>query len=327
MRIGEVARRSGVSARMLRHYETLGLVTPTGRTSSGYRDYLPADLARIFHVESLRSMGLSLREVGRALDDPDFAPDALVTQLAERTAAQIAEGEQLLRRLNAIAERGLDDWDNVLSTIALLEALSSPNAGRRQRAALTATGRTAPTSALVESLLHEDEPNVAGALRWALVRAGDAVPLLAEAARRSDVRERTRAVLALTEIAGPASTAALTVSVSDPNHEIRASAALELCRRGQPPPPDVLIGLIVDGIRDVDAADALAVAANSELPEQTVAFALIAKLSDANPGVRRRITQALGELPGAAAQAALAALVDDEDEQVARTAAYLRRPS
>ncbi|RAF05736.1 MerR family transcriptional regulator, partial [Burkholderia multivorans] len=36
MRIGEVSRRSGVSARMLRHYETLGLVTPSARGSNGY---------------------------------------------------------------------------------------------------------------------------------------------------------------------------------------------------------------------------------------------------------------------------------------------------
>ena len=40
MLIGDVARFSGVSARMLRHYEALGLVRPTGRTSAGYRDYV-----------------------------------------------------------------------------------------------------------------------------------------------------------------------------------------------------------------------------------------------------------------------------------------------
>jgi hypothetical protein len=61
--IGEVARRSGVSARMLRHYDALGLVRPTGRTGGGYREYSDEDIRRIFHIESLRSLGLSLRDV------------------------------------------------------------------------------------------------------------------------------------------------------------------------------------------------------------------------------------------------------------------------
>ena len=79
--IGDVARRSGVSARMLRHYDSLGLVRPTGRTGAGYREYSSEDIRRIFHIESLRSLGLSLREVGRALDDPGFTPSELVDDL------------------------------------------------------------------------------------------------------------------------------------------------------------------------------------------------------------------------------------------------------
>ena len=59
---------------MLRHYDSLGLVRPTGRTGAGYREYSGEDIRRIFHVESLRSLGLSLRDVGRALDDPGFTP-------------------------------------------------------------------------------------------------------------------------------------------------------------------------------------------------------------------------------------------------------------
>lgn len=60
----------GVSTRMLRHYDSLGLVRPTGRTVGGYREYSAGDIRRIFHVESLRLLGLSLRQIGRALEDP-----------------------------------------------------------------------------------------------------------------------------------------------------------------------------------------------------------------------------------------------------------------
>ena len=53
MLIGDAARSSGVSARMLRHYEALGLVRPTGRTSASSRDYPDKDSRRILPVESL----------------------------------------------------------------------------------------------------------------------------------------------------------------------------------------------------------------------------------------------------------------------------------
>lgn len=102
MLIGEVARRSGVSARMLRHYESLGLVRPSERTGSGYREYAAEDIRRIFHIESLRSLGLSLREIGLALDDPAFAPAALVGELVQRTRERIAAETELLRRLDRI---------------------------------------------------------------------------------------------------------------------------------------------------------------------------------------------------------------------------------
>src|SRR5690348_12274378 len=98
MLIGEVARRCGVSTRMLRHYDTLGLVRPTGRTVGNYREYEPADLRRIFHVESLRSLGLSLREVARALQDPGFEPAALVADLIRRTEDRLRREQELLDR-------------------------------------------------------------------------------------------------------------------------------------------------------------------------------------------------------------------------------------
>ncbi len=70
---------------MLRHYESLGLVQPSQRTDSGYREYCAKDIRRIFHIESLRSLGLSLRDIGRALDDPH--PDARVVHDQARVNA------------------------------------------------------------------------------------------------------------------------------------------------------------------------------------------------------------------------------------------------
>src|SRR5262245_51988286 len=105
---------------MLRHYDSLGLVRPTGRTGGGYREYSSADIRRIFHIESLRSLGLSLREVGRALDDPGFTPSALVDDLVRRTRERIAAERELLTRLDRIGAADPADWADVLDTVALL---------------------------------------------------------------------------------------------------------------------------------------------------------------------------------------------------------------
>jgi DNA-binding transcriptional MerR regulator len=61
MRIGELARRAGVSTRTLRHYEELGLVLPR-RTSNGYRDYAAAELRAVAEIRSLADLGFTLEE-------------------------------------------------------------------------------------------------------------------------------------------------------------------------------------------------------------------------------------------------------------------------
>ncbi len=74
MLIGDVARYTGVSVRMLRHYDAVGLVRPTGRTIGGYRDYSDDDVRTILQVKTLRSLGLTLKQIGRILEDPGRAP-------------------------------------------------------------------------------------------------------------------------------------------------------------------------------------------------------------------------------------------------------------
>ena len=66
--IGEVARMSGVSIRMLRHYDEINLLTPTGRNVSGYRQYEEADLLRLQRILSYKATGLGLAEIRDALN-------------------------------------------------------------------------------------------------------------------------------------------------------------------------------------------------------------------------------------------------------------------
>ena len=61
--IGTAARLSCVSARMVRHYESLGLLTQVGRTDSGYRQYSQADVRTLQFIKRGREMGFSIAEI------------------------------------------------------------------------------------------------------------------------------------------------------------------------------------------------------------------------------------------------------------------------
>lgn len=327
MLIGDVARRSGVSARMLRHYDSLGLVRPTGRTAAGYREYSGEDIRRIFHIESLRSLGLSLREVGRALDDPGFTPSELVGDLVRRTRERIAAETELLERLDRVGATEPAGWEEVLRVVALLQALGSESAGRRQRAALSSVEDVAvPVDALVEAVLGETDPNVAGALRWALARAGDGgVALLAQGLGSPVAEVRERAVRSIVEFPGDEATAVLQGALTNSDTVVRRCAALALGARGAVEAVPVLVDMVVEGANDVDAADALAALATGPAVAGHVVTTLVDRLArgTAGPPARRRLAQALAGVPGTAASRALVELARDEDRAVALTATYV----
>ncbi|MFD7166326.1 MerR family transcriptional regulator [Streptomyces violascens] len=325
MLIGEVALRSGVSARMLRHYESLGLVRPSGRTGSGYREYSEQDIRRIFHIESLRSLGLSLREIGRALDDPHFTPSALVDDLIGRTRERIAAETELLTRLRRIDAAGPAGWEDVLQVVALLQALGSKSADVRQRAALSSADEV-PVDALVEAALNETDPNVAGALRWALARSGDNGPALLARGLGSPVPAvRERAVQALAEMPEGEADPHLRDALANPDAVVRGYAALALGTRGAAGAVPTLIDMIVEGRNDTDAADALSVLASDATTADLIATGLVDRLAHdtTRAPARGRLTQALAGIPGARASRALVELSHDTDRAVALTATYL----
>jgi DNA-binding transcriptional MerR regulator len=100
-KVGELARRTGLSVRALHYYDEIGLLSPSQRTDSGHRLYTAGDIVRLQRIKSLQYLGFTLREVRGCLDRPDF-PLQRVIQLH---LSQLKERIELQRRLCDLLER------------------------------------------------------------------------------------------------------------------------------------------------------------------------------------------------------------------------------
>src|SRR6478735_5961710 len=101
MNVGEVATLAGVTVRTLHHYDRIGLLSPSGRTAAGYRQYAPSDLDRLHQVLLYRELGFPLDEVATLLDDPSADPEAhlrrqhrMLRDRLERTSAMVEAVEK-----------------------------------------------------------------------------------------------------------------------------------------------------------------------------------------------------------------------------------------
>lgn len=101
MNIGTAAERSGVPAKTIRYYESIGLIPEAGRTRAGYRSYGEKDVATLRFVQRARSLGFSVRDVGDLLalwrDRERASADV------KRVALEhVAEIERKIRELESI---------------------------------------------------------------------------------------------------------------------------------------------------------------------------------------------------------------------------------
>ena len=107
--IGEAAALSGVSAKMVRHYESIGLIPAPGRTFANYRLYNSADLHRLRFIKRARTLGFTIAQIEKLLglwSDPHRASSevkALAQAHADELAQKIREMQAMQRTLQALA--------------------------------------------------------------------------------------------------------------------------------------------------------------------------------------------------------------------------------
>jgi len=107
MLIGELAAKTGMTAKALRFYEQAGVLPEPARTPAGYRDYDPAALDRLAFVRAAQAAGLTLAEVRQviAVRDADGSPCAHVTGLLDRHAADLDDRIAALTATRAEVQR------------------------------------------------------------------------------------------------------------------------------------------------------------------------------------------------------------------------------
>ena len=90
MHSNEVAKLAGVTVRTLRHYHQLGLLSEPPRRANGYRDYSPADVARVLRIKRLAGLGFPLSRIGDVLDEMDVEGNATSASALDELDRELA---------------------------------------------------------------------------------------------------------------------------------------------------------------------------------------------------------------------------------------------
>jgi DNA-binding transcriptional MerR regulator/uncharacterized glyoxalase superfamily protein PhnB len=186
-KIGALAEASGLTVRTLHHYEQIGLVVASARSTGGHRLYDPGDVARLYRVCLLRRLGFPLAEIGQALNDPAWD---LQTAL-RRHLADLDARLDVARRLRGLVAGLLDqsvaegrarpgsvDAATLIDVLGQMSALDQPDLVQRRISLMVYADLAAAYAFLIEvfalgpgSLTRSPD----GTVVHAEVQAGDGV--------------------------------------------------------------------------------------------------------------------------------------------------------
>jgi MerR family transcriptional regulator, thiopeptide resistance regulator len=125
LKIGELAKRSGLTVRTLHHYDDIGLVSPSARTDAGYRLYQRTDIARLHQVQALRRFGMSLADIGTFLASPGASLNEVVAQQVAVLDKQMAQAALLRARLLHLQQQlGAGEQPDLAGWLTTLELMT-----------------------------------------------------------------------------------------------------------------------------------------------------------------------------------------------------------
>lgn len=140
LKVGELAKRTGLTVRTLHHYDAIGLLRPSARSEAGYRLYHRGDVERLYRIQALRRLDLPLAEVAMLLEgdarDLQSVIDEQVTALErqiEQAAALRNRLEDLRRLLREQEQPELNEWLSTLEMMAIYDRYFTPDESARMR--------------------------------------------------------------------------------------------------------------------------------------------------------------------------------------------------
>lgn len=125
-KVGELARATGLTVRTLHHWDELGLVVPSRRTSSGHRVYSAAEVERVYQVLALRRLGVPLATIGSLLEGSQAVGEVLEQHLRlvdEQMVALRRLRAGLTATLEAAADRSSADFLNLIRKVIVVDEI------------------------------------------------------------------------------------------------------------------------------------------------------------------------------------------------------------
>jgi DNA-binding transcriptional MerR regulator len=131
-KVGELAEETGLTVRTLHHYDEIGLLVPSERSSAGHRLYGEEDVRRLYRIVALRQIGLSLEEIGASLAGASDPKETLLRHLDEiERRIELHEGlrervRQILGALDRAEEPTTEEFVAAVEVMTRMEKYYTP---------------------------------------------------------------------------------------------------------------------------------------------------------------------------------------------------------
>lgn len=151
--IGEASRASGVSPKMIRHYESLGLIPPAARSDAGYRRYTDNDVHLLAFIARARDLGFSIAEIAQLVglwqdrSRPSAKVKALALEQVERLERKVRELREMKATLQKLAASCHGDDRPECPILDSLASGAAPSSGQPAGATIEPEAALSPNRA------------------------------------------------------------------------------------------------------------------------------------------------------------------------------------